>query len=149
MNKMKRAIIKWAMKLFERVPRSDDISLNEIFRHKSFTEASSQERERIMQKSSEFRCLYECCHPFDSLFGLDLSLLLRGKVVLDLGCFTGGKSVAYAERYRLDKIYGLDIRDVYIEAAQRFAKTRGIKAKFVCATGENLPFEDEKFGSVL
>ncbi|MCK4733233.1 MAG: class I SAM-dependent methyltransferase [Methanophagales archaeon] len=145
---MKRAIIKWAMKLFERVPSSDDLSLNEIFCHKSFTLASNQERERIMQKSSEFRYLYEYQHPFDSLFGFDLAPLLRGKVVLDLGCFTGGKSVAYTERYRLDTLYGIDIRDVYIEAAQRFAKTKGIKAEFVCATGEKLPFEDEKFDAI-
>ncbi len=145
---MKRAIIKRAMKWFGRVPRSDDMLLSEIFRHKSFTEASNQERERIMQKSSEFKFLCEYQHPFDSYFGFDLAPLLRGKVVLDLGCFTGGKSVAYAERYRLDKIYGIDIRDVYIEAAQRFAKTKGIKAEFVCATGENLPFEDEKFDAI-
>lgn len=146
---MKRAIIKRAMKWFERVPRSDDMLWSEIFRHKSFTEASNQEREGIMQKSSEFRFLSEYQHSFDSYFGFDLAPLLRGKVVLDLGCFTGGKSIAYAERYRLDKIYGIDISDVYIEAAQRFAKTKGIKAEFVCATGENLPFETEKFDAIL
>lgn len=149
LDKMKRAMIKMAMKWFERVPHSDNMSWSEIFRHKSFTEASNQERERIMRKSSEFRFLTEYQHPFDSFFGFDLAPLLRGKVVLDLGCFTGGKSVAYAERYRLDKIYGIDIQDVYIEAAQRFAKTKGIKAEFVCATGENLPFEDEKFDAIL
>ena len=55
MNKMKRAFIKWAMKLFEKVPGSADISLNEIFRLKSFTQASKQERKKIMLKSSEYR----------------------------------------------------------------------------------------------
>ena len=103
MNKTKRAIIKRAMKWFERVPRSDDVFLNEIFRHKSFTQASEQERKRIMFKSSEFRYLGEFQHPFDLLFGLDLSPLLKGQVALDLGCFTGGKAVAWANRYRLDK----------------------------------------------
>jgi hypothetical protein len=87
MNKMKRAIIKWAMKLFERVPSSEDLSLNEIFCHKSFTLASNQERERIMQKSSEFRCLYEYQHPFDSLFGFDLAPLLRGESNAGFGVF--------------------------------------------------------------
>lgn len=46
MNKMKHAIIKRAMKWFERVPRSDDVFWNEIFSHKSFTQASEQERKK-------------------------------------------------------------------------------------------------------
>ncbi|HJH26615.1 MAG TPA: hypothetical protein C5S37_07530 [Methanophagales archaeon] len=149
MNKAKRAIIKRAMKWFERVPRSDDVFWNEIFRHKSFTQASEQERKKIRFKSSEHRYLGEFQHPFDLLFGLDLAPLLKGKVALDLGCFTGGKAVAWAKRYRLDKIYGIDIRDVYIEAAQQFAKIKGVNAEFICSKGEKLPFEDEKFDAIL
>ena len=70
MSKMKHAIIKRAMKWFERVPRSDDVFWNEIFRHKSFTQASEQERKRIMFKSSEHRYLGEFQHSFDLYFGL-------------------------------------------------------------------------------
>lgn len=146
---IKKAIIKRAMKLFEREPSSDSISLNEIFRHDSFINASKQERERIMFESSAFRYSDEYQHPFDLFFGLDLVPLLKGKVALDLGCFTGGKSVAWAERYKLDKIYGFDIQDIYIEAAQRFAKIKGINANFICTKGETLPFKDEKFDAIL
>ena len=146
---IKRAIIKRSMKLFEKVPSSSDISLNEIFRHKSFTQASKQEREIIMLKSSEYRYAGEFQHPFDLFFGLDLAQLLKGKVALDLGCFTGGKAVAWAERYRLKKIYGIDTQDNFIEAAQLFAKRKGVNAEFICSRGENLPFEDGKFDAIL
>lgn len=145
---MKKAIIKRTMKLFEREQSSDSRSLNEIFRHDSFINASKQKRERIMFESSEFRYLYEYQHPFDLFFGLDLVPLLKGKVALDLGCFTGGRSVAWAERYKLDKIYGIDISDVYIEAAQQFAKTKGVNAEFICARGESLPFKSKAFNGV-
>ena len=133
MSKMKHAIIKRAMKRFERVPRHNDLSWNEIFSHKSFTQASEQERKRIMFKSSEHRYLGEFQHPFDLLFGLDLAPLLKGQVALDLGCFTGGMAVAWAKRYRSDKIYGIDISDVYIEAAQQFARIKGVNAEFICS----------------
>ena len=146
---IKKAIIKRAMKLFERVPSSDSVSLNEIFCLESFINAIKHERERIMFKSSEFRYSNEYQQPFDLLFGLDLVPLLKGKVALDLGCFTGARSVAWAERYKLDKIYGIDIQDIYIEAAQRFAKIRGVNAEFICAKGESLPFTDEKFDAIL
>lgn len=146
---MKRAVVKRAMKLCERVPSNDDVSWSEIFRQKSFTQASKQEREEIMLKSSEFTYLEEFHHPFDLFFGLDLGTLLEGQVALDLGCFTGGRSIAWAERYKLDKIYGLDIQDIYIEAAQNLAKRKGIKPEFVCSKGESLPFKDEKFDAIL
>jgi len=106
------------MKLFENVPTSGSFSLAEIFRHESFTKASKEEQESIMLKSSEFRYLYEFQYPFDSFFGLNLASLLREQVVLDLGCFTGGRAVAWAERYKLKKIYGVDVHEVYIEAAK-------------------------------
>ena len=149
MRNIKKAIIKKAMKLFEREPSKDSSSLNEIFRHESFINANKQERKRIMFESSEFRYSYEYQHPFDLLFGLDLVPLLKGKVALDLGCFTGARGVAWAERYKLDKIYGIDIQDIYIEAAQLFAKIKGVNAEFICAKGGSLPFKDEKFDAIL
>ena len=149
LNHAKRAIIKRLMKLFERVPSVNDYHLSEIFRQKVFTQASQQERKRIMLKSSQRAYLDEFQHPFDLYFGLDLVPLLKGQIALDLGCFTGGRSVAWAERYRLDEMYGVDIRDIYIEAAQNFAERKDIKANFVCSMGETLPFKDETFDAIL
>lgn len=149
LNYAKQAIIKWLMKLFERSLSRDDYHLSETFRQDSFTHATKQERERIMLKSSERAYVDELQHPLDLYFGVNLAPLLKGKVALDLGCFTGGRGIAWAERYQLEKIYGIDIRDIYIEAAKNFAQRKGIEAKFVCSRGESLPFNDERFDAIL
>ncbi|MFC2056417.1 class I SAM-dependent methyltransferase, partial [Chloroflexota bacterium] len=146
---MKRFVIKKAMKLRERFPSGDDFYTNLIFRHSSFAEATEQERKRIMLNSSALRYEEEFKHPFDSYFKLDLAPLLTGQVALDLGCFTGGRSVAWFERYRLDKIYGIDVEDTYIEAARHFAEVKGANAQFTNSDGESLPFEDETFDAIL
>jgi len=147
---MKKAIIKRIMKLCERVPSPDSRSLNEIFHHPSFTQASKQERERIMLETSERAYLDESqYYSFERCFRLDLAPLLKGKIALDLGCFTGGRAVAWAERYQLDKIYGIDVRDIYIEAAKNFTERKCVAVKFVCAKGEKLPFEDGGFDAIL
>lgn len=149
MSEMKRAIIKRVMKLRERVPSPNSRSLNEIFHHPSFTQASRQERERIMLETSERAFLDESqYHSFESCFGLDLAPLLKSKISLDLGCFTGGPAIAWTERYQLEKIYGIDVRDIYIEAAQSFAKRKSVKAEFVCSKGESLPFKSKAFNGV-
>lgn len=147
---VKRAIIKRLMKVFEKVPSVDDYHLSEIFRQKAFTEGNQEERERIMLKSSERAYLNESQrHSFESYFWLDLAALLKDKIVLDLGCFTGGRAVAWSERWQLGKIYGVDIRDIYIKAAQNFSKKKGANSEFVCAKGEHLPFEDRIFDAIL
>jgi ubiquinone/menaquinone biosynthesis C-methylase UbiE len=147
---MKRVILKRLMRLFERIPRADDYHLNEIFRHKSFTEANEEERETIMLKSSEWAYMDESHHhAFESYFKFDFARLLKGQVALDLGCFTGGRAVAWAEHWQLKKIYGIDIQDIHIKAAQNFAERRCVNAEFVCAKGEKLPFEGGTFDAVL
>lgn len=148
-SELKLDIIKKSMKLFERVPSCNDLSLNEIFNHKNFIEASEEERKIIMQKSAEFRYINELEIPFESYFGFNLISLLNGKVVLDLGCFTGGRAVAWYERYGLKKIYGIDTKDNFIEAASLFAKSKGVNAEFICAKGEDIPFEDNKFDAII
>ncbi len=103
-----------------------------------------------MLKSSEEAYLNESqYHSFGSNFDLDLAVLLKGKTVLDLGCFTGGRAVAWVECWQLDKIYGVDIRDIFIEAARNFAERKNTSAEFVCAKGENLPFKDGVFDAII
>lgn len=150
LNKVKRAIIIRLMKLFERVPPRNDYHLSQIFKQKIFTDASQRERQEIMLKMSQHKYLSEYKkYQFDHFFGMDLFPLLYRKEVLDLGCFVGGRAVAWAERYQLDKLYGIDIEDNYIEAANIFAKKMKVKAEFVCAKAEKLPFEDEVFDAIL
>ncbi len=65
MLRLKKIIIKRAMKLFEREPTSKDIiAWSEIFCHDSFTKGTKEERERIMFESSEYRYCYENQHPW-------------------------------------------------------------------------------------
>lgn len=146
---VKRAIIEKLMRKYEVVPSPEDYSLGEIFSHNSFTHASPEEKERIMLKSSEMIYANEIEHPFDRFFEVQLREYLEGKTVLDLGCFTGGRAMAWFERYRLEKVFGIDVRGVDVMAARNFSDKKNATAGFACAVGEYLPFVDECFDAVL
>jgi ubiquinone/menaquinone biosynthesis C-methylase UbiE len=88
-------------------------------------------------------------YPWDNYFGTDLSSFLQGKMALDIGCFTGGRSVAWFERYKLKHITGIDIRKLFIESAKQFASIHNISADFKVSYGESLPFENETFDAIL
>lgn len=145
-------IAKFFMKLLETHPVSpnDEIGgLQEVFQHKVFLDASETEKNEIMLKSSRYKYENELSYPWDNYFGLDLSPLLKNKVVLDLGCFSGGRSAAWYEKYGIDSIFGIDVDQIYIDAATQFANTKNINATFKLATGEKLPFENDKFDAIL
>jgi ubiquinone/menaquinone biosynthesis C-methylase UbiE len=147
---VQRKIIKILMKALERKPIHGDYRLNEVFRDRPFIEGGDKEREEIMFRSSE--CVYHDesrLHSFESFFKYDFSGSLKGKIALDLGCFTGGRAVVWAERWQLGQIFGIDTQDVFITAAQNFADKKGVNAKFIRSYGENLPFEDEKFDAIF
>lgn len=148
-RRIKRIIIKKLMKLCERYPSIEDYHLCEVYNHRTFTEGTHAERILIMLKSSSNAYLDEKNNKtFELLFNYDFSTL-KGKTVLDVGCFAGGRAVAWAERWQLEKIYGIDIVDNHIKAAQNFADMKGIDAEFVCAMGERLPFRDRMFDAIV
>lgn len=149
MNDIKRFIIKRLMKLVENELSSDDYPILKLVSGGTATHFSQQEREAIMLESSERTYLDEIQHPWDLYFGLDIAHFLKGQVVLDLGCASGGRSIAWYERYKLNKIYGIDILNVYIKAAQNYAGKKRANAEFVCSKGESLPFKDEVFDAIL
>ena len=79
-----------------------------------------------------------------------LTPLLQGQQdVLDLGCFTGGRTAAWYERYGFGRICGLDTSELFLDAARQFAEHKGINAEFRLGKGESLPFEDGTFESIL
>src|SRR5258706_12606848 len=91
-------LAKALMKVFPVFPASPEENfgdLQEVFRHDSFLKADAQRRAALMLESS--RCKYESeiAYPWDNYFGMDLRPLLAGKEALDLGCFTGGRGVAW------------------------------------------------------
>lgn len=140
------------MKLRETFPVSPDDKigeLQEVFRHNIFLQASEIGKKEIMLKSSSAKYESELEYPWDHYFGLELSSLLRNKDILDLGCFNGGRGVAWFERYKLNKLFGIDVDQTYIDAAKEFANLKKINAEYKVAKGEQLPFEDERFDAVL
>lgn len=145
-------IAKSLMKLRETSPPPPDENfgeLQEVFRHDFFLEASESKKRELMLESSNAKYVSELHYPWDNYFGIDISPYLNNKVVLDLGCFNGGRGAAWFERYNLDKLFGIDVDQVYIDAATQFASTKQINAEYKVAKGEQLPFEDETFDAVL
>lgn len=129
--------------------QTDIGKLNEVFNHEIFLNADQAQRKYVMLKSAEFKYNDEIKYPWDHYFGHDLTPLLEQKEALDLGCFTGGRSLAWLKRYGLKSIAGVDVKKVYIEAAELFAAMHNAKACFEFGFGESLPFNSEMFDAVL
>jgi ubiquinone/menaquinone biosynthesis C-methylase UbiE len=145
-------IAKNLMKMMESFPPSPENEVNglqEVFNHEMFINGSVEERKAIMLKSSLYKYDEERAYPVEHYFGTDLSQYLYGKDLLDLGCFNGGRGIAWAERYQLGTLYGIDVDQVYIDAATQFAAIKNVNAKFRVAKGELLPFDDNSLDAIM
>jgi len=145
-------IAKLLMKLREKYPVTPENNfgeLQEIFRHDLFLKASESTKRELMLKSSNAKYASEIDYPWDNYFNIDISPYLNNKIVLDLGCFNGGRGVAWFERYKFDKLFGIDIDQAFIDSAIQFASIKGINAEYKVARGEWLPFEDATFDAIL
>jgi SAM-dependent methyltransferase len=129
-------------------PRHAVGELSEVFQHPLFTEGSQVDRERIMRLSSQSRYEDEKAFPWDNYFGQSVKPWVTGDA-LDLGCFTGGRAVAWAERYQPRSIAGVDVDEIFIEAAQRFANSHRRPADFRVGFGESIPWSDGSFDAIL
>jgi SAM-dependent methyltransferase len=143
---------RWLMKLRERRPPSPEREIGElaeVFQHPRFVAGSAAERHAVMDASSLTKFESERRTPWDEYFGVDLRRFLRGGRLLDLGCFTGGRSVAWAEHYGASRLFGIDVAVPFVDAARRFAARRGVRGGFLVAESEHLPFPDGHFDAVL
>lgn len=122
---------------------------NETFRHPEYVNGEEEMRQRIMHAASQFRYNYEQEIPFQIYFKHDLVPFFEGKDVLDLGCMTGGRAVAWAEKYRTRVIHGIDVTSEYAEAATKFARRVGINAFFAVARGENIPVRNDTYHTIV
>jgi ubiquinone/menaquinone biosynthesis C-methylase UbiE len=146
------SIAKFVMKKFQSFPvfNKDKVGeLQEIFNHKAFRNSTLKEQQEMMLKSSQSKYDNEFIFPFDKYFGFELLPTLSNMNILDLGCFTGGRSAAWFERYKLLKISGIDINKEYIDAAIQFSKIKTINSEYKQAYGENIPFENNQFDAIL
>ncbi|MGD9569525.1 MAG: class I SAM-dependent methyltransferase [Sedimentibacter sp.] len=76
--------------------------------------------------------------------------MFKNKVVLDIGCGAGGKTIFYASK-GVEKIVGLEILGKYKSEAEGLAKKYGMEQKFefVCADAAKTNFEDESFDTII
>jgi SAM-dependent methyltransferase len=140
-------LAKLLMKAFPRYASPDAPDSSDIFRHESYKLAPSEKQAAIQLMSSQFRYDFESNglsyfeHYFPSLNRAEF----RGKCVLDVGSFTGGRLVQWMERYGFREGHGIDVTPVYAEAGNRFAALKRVNAVFVHGYGESLPYQSDYF----
>lgn len=84
--------------------------------------------------------------PFEDL----LVEAVSGGTVLDVGCGTGGTTVAAARRLGAQgRCVGIDISDVMIAAARARADQEGAPASFIGADAQDHPFEPASFDTII
>ena len=155
-NKMtsKIKLAKIVMNLLASKPTYDITHLrSENINHRDFINASEQEKNKILFEMARRHHLRDRMKPFDLYFP-DYSLkgLLSGKKILDLGCWCGGATVSYAERWNVKSMYGIDVNEYFIRAATLFSsnrKNKNINYNFAVGFGEALPYEDDTFDAVV
>jgi SAM-dependent methyltransferase len=145
-------LAKAIMKLREARPASplgEIGTCQELFHHERFVRAADAERRAIMLASSQKKYAEELAYPWDNYFGVDLTPYLTGREVLDLGCFNGGRSVAWSERYQFKRLLGIDVAPEFIDAATQFAQSKRVDARFEVARGETLPLASQSVDAIV
>ena len=145
-------LARFWMTRFESFPQFDKDKvglLQEVFNHPEFSDGTIEQQKQIMFKSSKSKYDNELNFPIDKYFGFNLLPYLKDKKVLDLGCLVGGRTVAWYQRYEIKHICGIDVNQVYIDAAKQFADFKQINAEFRKAYAENLPYEDNRFDAII
>jgi 2-polyprenyl-3-methyl-5-hydroxy-6-metoxy-1,4-benzoquinol methylase len=81
--------------------------------------------------------------------GFDLSQHTKGSIMLDIGCYLGGKTVRWLEKYHGTAIHGIDIDPRFIQIAESFAREKKANAHFKVNFAEKLDFPDSFFDVIL
>jgi 2-polyprenyl-3-methyl-5-hydroxy-6-metoxy-1,4-benzoquinol methylase len=70
----------------------------------------------------------------EQYFGPEIWARLAGRVVLDFGCGEGKEAIA-AALHGAKRVYGIDIRDVSLEIAQKSSREHGVNDKCIFLNG--------------
>jgi SAM-dependent methyltransferase len=144
------AIAKTVMKLSPSEPARDDFGLWEVFRQPEFTAGSPEEQNRTKLRSARFRHEEEANRCYlDTYFPSIGPAEYHGRSVLDLGCFTAGRLVYWAERFGFSRAAGVDTMEVFVEAGRLLAAERQVEVDLRVGVAEALPFEDAAFDFVV
>lgn len=133
-------------------PDENDPTLRERFELRAYTEANHERRHAFETEVARSRHEHEQMLPLHRLLGLPESAMraqLRGRKVMELGCFAGGSTAAIAERYEIGEMVGVDIDERFLGAARRFVSQRPARCSFVHGYGEALPFPDDEFDAIV
>lgn len=150
--RFKIELAKFFMNLIPSEPVYLKDKLSETINHKNFINLSQEKKDSILLSMAEMQFQGYQLHPFDRFFpNYNLKEMISNKTVLDLGCWCGGMAVSVAERWCVREMFGIDINDNFIRAANMFASKRNdcIKYKFQVGFGESLPYEDNFFDVIV
>ena len=145
---------KFLMRIFPSYPNENDPHLWEVFKTNHYLSGSA-EHQRAVRFSSSIACYeYENNDEISLLknyfFPRISSDELEGKVLLDLGCFTGGRLTAWKEKYKLKSAFGIDINPVFKIAGDEFSESRNISdVEFTVGYGEILPYPDNSIDFIV
>jgi len=95
------------------------------------------------------------CHPNFWKYGVAnlifLNLVGNRKLILDVGCGTGGSTRFLARKCRPDLIVGVDIVRTMIQVAKEKTKEEELEHNidFAVCDGEQLPFRDSSFEAIV
>jgi SAM-dependent methyltransferase len=93
--------------------------------------------------------LDEMFRPFEELL-VEAVVAERAKHVLDVGCGTGGITLAVARRLGPEgSCVGIDISEPMISTAREYAGQEDVPASFVCADAQDHAFEPGSFDAVI
>ena len=156
-SKMKQVTVQLAKAVMNLLPYKPTYDItrpdSDIINHKDFINANVEKKKKILFEMSRSQYLGEQVKPFDHYFpGQSFKKLLFGKKILYLGCWCGGKSVSYAERWGVKNMHGIDINEYFITAAILFSSKRAnknIRYDFAVGFGEALPYKDETFDGIV
>ena len=125
----------------------------EYFRHPDYIGLTEKEKQEIQLKWVDQAVRRAEKKPFEQYYKeIDFGACLKGKTVLDLGCGIGGKPYYLAEKYGVEKIYGIDVDNGSIGAANTYLEHSNSLTSsydFRCAYAEDLPFSDNKFDTII
>ncbi len=94
--------------------------------------------------------LDELLKPFEDALVASVSVCVSGGRVLDVGCGTGGTTIAVARLLGSSgSCTGIDISEVMIAAAQARAGRERSPATFICANAQVYPFEPGSFDAII
>ena len=152
--RIKVFIARFAMNLIPSEPVFDiNILRSFTLKHKDFITSSLSKQNSILNQMAISHYEAEIAKPFDRFFPqYNFKKIFPGKRVLDLGCWCGGKSVSFSEKWCVKEMYGIDVYDYFIQAAKSFSssrKNKETKYVFKKGFGEAIPFPSDYFDIIV